>query len=55
MTYGHRLFGKVDLDFSDASGSILGFELQLWKCLSCACITVSRWERPELCRKWKLF
>ena len=50
------LFGNVGFDFSDASGNHgCRFELQLWKCLSWTCSTVSQWKRPELCRKWKLF
>jgi len=50
------LFGNVGFDFSDASGNHgCRFELQLWKCLSWICSTVSQWKRPELCRKWKLF
>ena len=38
MTGIHLLFGNVGFDFSDASGSIRGFELQLWMRLNGACI-----------------
>ena len=33
-TCGHHLFGKVDLDFSDASGSIRGLSCSCGNCLS---------------------
>ena len=39
------LFGNVGFDFSDASGNhACWFELQLWKCLSGVCSTVSQWK-----------